>query len=375
MSSFCSAVIIATRLLGGRGRIRRARRLRQDAKIAAHAPRTSRAPRAARRPPRLRRRHLPAQARHLHRHRSAQRDGHPDLRVEGRRRRLHLGVRARAGRRRHLHGGHRARQRAAGDPPGADAGVLREDPAGDVARGGAEADRPAGPDDAVPEPPGGSVVLEVRAEPRQRVVLQRALRAGRPGQAHVAAEDREPPPVMRRAAAFLAALVVLLAYAADRELRVWPIPGRGKLAMIVPTDWYDDPRGAPGGLPRLRYFDRLGARPPFDMTVTIAWSSGKEASFKDPARVRAFVAQSAEDLASAAVEKRFPLREIKGEYGIGYLFQATLQSPAQGAWPNLTQGAYVVGDLLLAFSIVTAEPKSLAVEQAIEMLATAQRTQ
>jgi len=181
---------------------------------------------------------------------------------------------------------------------------------------------------------------------------------------------------MRRAAAFLAALVILLpALAADRELRVWPIPGRGKLEMVVPADWYDDPRGTPGALPRVRFFDQLGPRPPFDMTVTIAWSSGKEASFKDPARVRAFVAQSAEDLASAAVEKRFPLQEIKGENGIGYFFQATLQSPAQGGWPNLTQGAYVVGDLLLAFSIVTAEPKSPAVDQAMQMLRTAQRGQ
>ncbi len=181
---------------------------------------------------------------------------------------------------------------------------------------------------------------------------------------------------MRRAAALLVALAALLpAHAADRELRVWPIPGRGKLEMVVPADWYDDPRGLPGALPRVRFFDQLGPRPPFDMTVTIAWSSGKEPSFKDPARVRAFVAQSAEDVASAAVEKRLPLQEIKGENGIGYFFQATLQSPAQGGWPNLTQGAYVVGDLLLAFSIVTAEPKSPAVDQAMQMLRTAQRAQ
>ena len=181
---------------------------------------------------------------------------------------------------------------------------------------------------------------------------------------------------MRRTAALLVALAALLpAHAADRELRVWPIPGRGKLEMVVPADWYDDPRGPPGALPRVRFFDQLGPRPPFDMTVTIAWSSGKEPSFKDPARVRAFVAQSAEDVASAAVEKRLPLQEIKGENGIGYFFQATLQSPAQGGWPNLTQGAYVVGDLLLAFSIVTAEPKSPAVDQAMQMLRTAQRAQ
>jgi hypothetical protein len=181
--------------------------------------------------------------------------------------------------------------------------------------------------------------------------------------------------VTRGAAALLAALAVLLpAHAADGELRAWPVPGRGKLEMVVPTDWYDDPRGAQGAtLPRVRFFDRLGPRPPFDMTVTIAWSSGKDASFKDPTRLRAFVAQSADELAPASTEKRFPLHEFKSETGVGYFFQATLQSPAVGTWPHLTQGAFVTGDLLLAFSIVTAEPKSPAVERAIEMLRTARR--
>jgi hypothetical protein len=177
---------------------------------------------------------------------------------------------------------------------------------------------------------------------------------------------------------FLAALVGLLAVllparAADGELRAWPIPGRGKLEMIVPSDWYDDPRGPQGGLPRVRFFDRLGPRPPFEMTVTIAWSTGKEASYKDPGRLRSFVAQSADDLASATVEKRFPLREIQSEHGVGYFFQATIQSPTAGAWPNLTQGALVTGDLLLAFSILTNDPKSPAIERAVAMLRTARR--
>jgi hypothetical protein len=181
---------------------------------------------------------------------------------------------------------------------------------------------------------------------------------------------------MRRAAALLAALAILLpAHAADGELRAWPVPGRGKLEMIVPTDWYDDPRGPQGALPRVRFFDRLGPRPPFDMTVTIAWSTGKEASYKDPARLRAFVAQSADDLAAGTVEKRFPLREIAGENGVGYYFRATIQSPVPGAWPNLTQGAFVAGDLLLAFSILTQDPKSPVIEQAIAMLRTARRAQ
>jgi hypothetical protein len=112
------------------------------------------------------------------------------------------------------------------------------------------------------------------------------------------------------------------------------------------------------------------------MTVTIAWSTGKDASFKDPSRLRAFVGQTAGELAAGTVEKRLPLREFQGENdGLGYFFQGTIQSPTAGNWPNLTQGAYVAGDLLLAFSILTAEAKSPAIERAIAMLRTARRLQ
>ncbi len=181
--------------------------------------------------------------------------------------------------------------------------------------------------------------------------------------------------MMRVAAALLAAAAAVLpARAADGELRAWAVPGRGKLEMVVPADWYDEPRKTPDGLPVRRFFDQLGARPPFDMTLTIAWSVGKEASYKDPQRLRAFVAQSAEEVASAATEKRFLLREIAGTGGPGYYFHATLQSPAVGRSPHLTQGALVVDELLLAFTILTSEPKSPAIEQALAMLRTAKRT-
>jgi hypothetical protein len=110
-----------------------------------------------------------------------------------------------------------------------------------------------------------------------------------------------------------------------------------------------------------------------DLSITIAWSTGKQPSFANPERLRAFVSQSAEDVATAAAEPRLDLREIEGASGLGYYFQATIKAPPAGEWPHLTRGAIVVGDLLVTFTILAAEPGVPAVERALRMLKSARR--
>jgi len=178
--------------------------------------------------------------------------------------------------------------------------------------------------------------------------------------------------VIRLAAGIVAAAVASAAVAQEAP-RAYPVPGRGKVELEVPRDWYDEPRPRIGGLPSVRFFDRLGPRPPLDMSITIAWSTAKQPSFANPDRLRAFVAQSAEEIAPAAAEPRLDLRELEGASGVGYYFQATLKEPPAGEWPNLTRGAIVVGDLLVTFTLLAAEPGAPAVERALRMLKSARR--
>lgn len=167
--------------------------------------------------------------------------------------------------------------------------------------------------------------------------------------------------------------VSLAAAAADGELRAYSVPGHGKVEMVVPADWYDEPRQPPGGLPTVRFVDRLGSRPALDMSVTIAWSVGNEPSYTDAGRLRAFVSRAAHEAAGVATEPLLLLRELEGASGVGYYFQATIKSPLAGQPPHLTQGAIVVGSLLLTFTVFTADTKAPFVERALAMLKTARR--
>jgi hypothetical protein len=176
--------------------------------------------------------------------------------------------------------------------------------------------------------------------------------------------------LIRLAAGLVAAMAAALALAQETP-RAYEVPGRGTVRFLVPDAWFDEPRSTPGGLPSVRFFDKLGPQPPFAMSITIAWSTRKPPSFGNPPRLRAFVVQSAEELAPAAAEPRLDVQEVPGAGGLGYYFRATLKAPPAGEWPNLVRGAIVAGDLLVAFTIHAAEPGAPEVERALKMLTSA----
>jgi hypothetical protein len=180
---------------------------------------------------------------------------------------------------------------------------------------------------------------------------------------------------MRLVAAASVALIVTAAAAADTELRTYTVPGRGKVEMVVPADWYDEPRPGTGGIPVVRFFDRLGAAPAFDMVVTIVWSAPGADFPGEPRRLRTLVSQAAEAVAPGAAERQLTILEIPIENGAGYFFRATAKAPTAEKLTHLAQGALASKDLMLTFTILTAERNSPFVEQALAMLKTARRMQ
>ena len=177
---------------------------------------------------------------------------------------------------------------------------------------------------------------------------------------------------IRLAAALTAALVAAAALAQD-EPRRYAVPGRGTLTMQVPSDWYDEPKVGPTGIPSIRFFDRIESPRGFEMSTTVLWTPPGASPYGSKASLRALVQKAAEDVAPGAAEREFPLREFPVEDGAGFLFEATARGAKPGEPAHLTRGALGAGDLTITFTILTTERKSPAIAQAIEMLRTARR--
>ena len=177
---------------------------------------------------------------------------------------------------------------------------------------------------------------------------------------------------IRLAAALAAALVAATALAQD-EPRRYAVPGRGTLTLQVPSDWYDEPKVGPTGIPSIRFFDRIESPRGFDMSTTVLWTPPGASPYGTKASLRALVQKAAEDVAAGAAEREFPLREFPVEGGAGFAFDATAKGAQPGEPAFLTRGALGTGDLTITFTILTTDRKSAAIDRAIEMLRTARR--
>jgi hypothetical protein len=180
-------------------------------------------------------------------------------------------------------------------------------------------------------------------------------------------------PLFRLLAAAAAALALAAPARAQQDERSYAVPGRGKVTMSVPAAWFDEPRTGPTGIPTVRFFDRIENPKTFDMSVTLVWTPPGASPYASPGPLRTLVEQAAQDVAPGAAEKQLPVLEFAMENGSGFLFRATSKNAQPGEPAYLTRGALSSGDLMITFTILTAERGDPAVAQAIKMLQSARR--
>jgi hypothetical protein len=157
--------------------------------------------------------------------------------------------------------------------------------------------------------------------------------------------------------------------------RAYRLPGHGALLLQVPNGWSEELRQPPGELPPTAVF-RASAGAPFTVLITPLWRASKLAPvFDSPERIYEMVQDTARQIEPEAVEKSLQVVPI-GAGATGYYISATDASlvgraPPPGEFLHLTQGAVKTGDLLCSFTILSNDPASPIIADALQMLRTA----
>ena len=71
------------------------------------------------------------------------------------------------------------------------------------------------------------------------------------------------------------------------------------------------------------------------------------------------------------MEGALPIQEFKGTEGRGFYFSATDRAPVPGEYKYLTQGIIRVGEIALAFTVLTNDGQEAVVKAALAVLQTA----
>jgi hypothetical protein len=151
---------------------------------------------------------------------------------------------------------------------------------------------------------------------------------------------------------------------------VFELPDHGALALLVPAGWAAKVRQPPNRLPPTIMMRPL-ADAAGELIVTAVWPVGSAVKIPDEATLRSQVEEAAKNAALQSVQRRLPIREIKGVDGRGFYFTATDRAPKPGEYKYLAQGIIRVGGIALAFTVLTNDGQEGVVRSAIEVLRTA----
>lgn len=143
----------------------------------------------------------------------------------------------------------------------------------------------------------------------------------------------------------LAVLVLPCLASAAEVVRTVPVPGHGSLRISLPSTWRCTTEPSPeGGADTLRLEPPQGTA--FLLRITPAWVP---AASRDADQAAQWMRMR---LTGQTVEQEIPVEQFKGSRNTVSWFSATNRNPAPGEHEAMAQGAAIVGELLVGFTLL-----------------------
>lgn len=142
------------------------------------------------------------------------------------------------------------------------------------------------------------------------------------------------------------------------------ISGHGRLHLEVPDAWQVKAKQT-SDPPSVTLHFTPTAGDAFDVQVTSVWLDSERLSKMTAASVRASVQRTGEGLLAHAVEKAVELHDLSGAQTFGCYYSLTDSAPGPGEFTILTQGNFITGEILSAFTILYRTPASPDAAQAL----------
>jgi len=152
--------------------------------------------------------------------------------------------------------------------------------------------------------------------------------------------------------------------------RRYPLPDHGVFQMKVPASWKDEVQQPPEKQPPTIVF-RPASGDLFLILITPVWKTKEDAPLISDETARQLVQRAADDNQPNAVEKNLKIIELQGSAGRGYYFSATDKAPEPGSYKFLAQGILLVGELAVAFAVLTNDDKRDVESASLTMLKSA----
>jgi hypothetical protein len=169
-------------------------------------------------------------------------------------------------------------------------------------------------------------------------------------------------------------LLVSFAFIAAAEQtreRRYPLADHGVFQMKVPTSWKDEVVEPTDSRLPPRIVLRPASGDLFQISIIPFWKESEGAPSLSDTMARQMVQRAVDVAQPNAAEKPLKIVDLQGSSGRGYYFSATDKAPQPGSYKFLTQGILPVGELAVAFTILSNDAKKDVESTALTMLKTA----
>jgi hypothetical protein len=172
----------------------------------------------------------------------------------------------------------------------------------------------------------------------------------------------------RYALPLMLCLVSVLPVAAGQtSARQYTLPDGSIFQLKVPVSWQQEFTQELSELP-----PTITLRPKtgedFAVLVTPLPPAGENSPPPNTEAIREHVQRVLDKARPQAGEQVITIRELRGTAGAGYYFSATDRAPKPGEYQFMTQGIFPVGNLIVAFTVLTNGGQQAIVDDALTMI-------
>jgi hypothetical protein len=165
-------------------------------------------------------------------------------------------------------------------------------------------------------------------------------------------------------------IVLLVGSAANAVTGTSPqsfkLPGHGELQLRVPDSWAAVVSQPSENLPPTIVLKAKSGQP-FQILITPVWALGGVA-LPGLAEVKQEVGAAAKVAVPQSVEGTLPLQELSGASNHGYYFKATDRAPKVGEFKYMTQGIVCLGEINVAFTVLTNDGQDSVIKAALDAM-------
>jgi len=153
-------------------------------------------------------------------------------------------------------------------------------------------------------------------------------------------------------------------------VQVYLVPNHGSLRLSIPVSWTVESRAIADPASIFLHIAPAKGKD-FDLQLTVVWLDPANLSKTTPESIKSNTERTGNGVLLQAVEKTLTLQELRGTQSVGTYYSLTDRKPAPGEFKGLTQGSFLTGELLSAFTILSDNPGSSEVRQLLRMFSEA----